>query len=117
MAQLGHHVIHYCDDFLIIGDRADCQAAFDKLCSLLQQLGFKLSTKKLLPPTKEAVCLGISINTTNFEMKIPDEKFALIKDMCHSWATAHQCTKRKLDFFLIECFRYLENTKKENIYS
>ena len=46
MAQSGHHVINYCDDFLLISNEADCQAAFDKLCHLLKDLGFKISEKK-----------------------------------------------------------------------
>ena len=71
MAQFGYHVINYCDDFILISDKADCQAAFEKSCSVLKDLGFAISHKKLPPPSNTAVCLGIHINTEHFQMSIP----------------------------------------------
>ena len=78
-----------------------------------------------MPPSTEVVCLGILINTVERATSIPPEKFLEIK-ICvmsgniknlvlrHNFSRywAHFFTLQSVftlqDFFLIECFRFLE---------
>ena len=42
-----HHVINYCDDFLLINNFEKCEESFKILSKLLRDLGFTLAEKKL----------------------------------------------------------------------
>ena len=112
MAQKGHHVTNYADDFIIIGKLHQCQAAYQYLCKLLQELGFSIAQKKLQAPTTEAVCLGIAIDNKNSKLSIPIEKLKNIKEICLSWASAHYCSKRQLKsllgslLYVSKCVKY-----------
>ena len=54
MAKKGFEaIVVYLDDFLVIGESMEaCQAAFDSLLSLLQNLGFPINWKKVVCPTQ-----------------------------------------------------------------
>ena len=62
-SKYNYHVINYCDDFILINNYEKCKDAFEKLSTLL---------KKLIPPTKLTTCLGIAVDTTIFQVSIPE---------------------------------------------
>ena len=76
MSRKGYNaIVVYLDDFLIIGEsREACQAAFDALLALLQNLGFSISWHKVVPPTQRLVFLGIFLDTVECSMALPADK-------------------------------------------
>ena len=61
---------------------ADTEAC---LRNVLERLGLTISEKKLVPPTTQAVCLGILIDTVNGTVSIPEEKLRQIKRSVIEW--------------------------------
>lgn len=97
MARRGYVVVVYLDDFLVIGKtQAECQQAYDILCSLLLDLGFELSSKKLVPPCQELVFLGILINCKDLTLKLPEEKLSQLRSELSLYLTRTRATKRQL---------------------
>ena len=79
----GHNaLLNYIDDLIYIGLLSKIHDSYAFLLSLLQDLGLQVSTKKLVPPSTEVVCLGILINTIHKTISIPPEKLQEIKNMC-----------------------------------
>ena len=74
MAQETHLILSYIDDHVIFGNKSQCERAFGRLTELLEELGFTIRVHKNVTPTKEAICLGILINTNTFVMSVPDKK-------------------------------------------
>ena len=57
-------IVVYLDDFLVVGrTKAECQAAFEFLLQLLQDLGFTISWCKVVYPTQKLVFLGVELDT------------------------------------------------------
>ena len=50
MKQKGHSVINYIDDLIGYALPNQADQAFQDLCNTLQELGFDLSSTKLVPP-------------------------------------------------------------------
>lgn len=93
----GHKcVLVYLDDFIIIADTyKECVDAFKCLLDLLQNLGFCINWKKVVPPTQNIVFLGVLIDTLAGTLSIPDEKLDELKHelklwLNRKWATKHQ---------------------------
>ena len=74
LAQENHFCCNYADDFLLIDSGSRCELAFQRLSSLLPELGFDISDHKTVSPSTVVTCLGIEINTETFTTSIPDEK-------------------------------------------
>ena len=75
MARRGFTVIVYLDDFLVIAPTlSECQEAYRTLCDLLCNLGFELSSNKLVPPCQQLIFLGIFIDTVALRLSLPLEK-------------------------------------------
>ena len=65
--------------FLCVALPSKIQHSYVRLRSLLQELGFTISEKKLVPPSTNLVCLGILVNTEDCSISIPQEKLTVIK--------------------------------------
>ena len=74
MAQEGHHILNYIDDHLIFRQKSDCQEGFDRLTTLLGELGLDISVHKNVEPSKWVVCLGILIDTDTLTMSVSEPK-------------------------------------------
>ena len=68
------YLYNYIDDLIYIGLPQDIHTSYSTLMALLQELGLEISQSKLVPPTTNAVCLGIEINNSSRTLKIPDDK-------------------------------------------
>ena len=86
-------VVNYIEDILGIDLPSRIDASFDALRHLLQDLGFRLSLKKLQAPTTYLNCLGILANIGDFTVSIPPEKLQEIKKICLLWRDRSHCTK------------------------
>ena len=96
----GHNVTNYVDDIIGYAVKSKAQASFDTLYTLLQDLGFKISTNKLVTPTTKATCLGVELDTENSTIAVPQEKLHDIRQECQQWLSKTTCTKRQLQSLL-----------------
>ena len=104
MTQEGHKIWNYIDDFLCVSLLSKINHSYSRLQSLLEELGLTVSTKKLVPPSTQVVCLGILVDTETFTVSIPTEKLQVIKQMCLHWSTKNFCTKKSFNPYLVHCF-------------
>ena len=90
------YLYNYIDDLIYIGLPQDIHTSYSTLMALLQELGLEISQSKLVPPTTNAVCLGIEINNSSRTLKIPDDKLLEILDICKKFASKVKVTKNQL---------------------
>ena len=69
------NIVDYLDNFLVFGaTQAECTHAYEVLLQLLQDLGFTISQRKLVLPTRKLTFLGIELDTISYSMALPQEK-------------------------------------------
>ena len=100
MRRQGFDVINYVDDFVGFGTPSVARRSYDALIQLLQKLGLEVSSKKLVPPSTKATCLGIEIDSEKCTVAIPPEKLRQISDMVDAWRHAKFCSKNQLQSLL-----------------
>ena len=101
MRQKGYDIMNYIDDILGIDIPSKIDASFDALQSLLHDLGFEVSMRKLVAPTTSMNCLGIMVDTINFTLAIPQAKMQEILQACDQW---HHKTQLLLQLLLGSLF-------------
>ena len=91
-------VIHYLDDFLLVGpaDSDHCGSSLMLALELCDQLGVKVSRKKLEGPTTTLSFLGILLDTVKMEVRLPEDKLARLNSLIQQWRSRRSCTKREL---------------------
>ena len=100
MKNKGYDVINYIDDVIGFGTVTTATPSYNALFQLLQELGFGISTKKLVKPCTKATCLGVEIDTENFTVSVPEEKLRNIKKICEYWQNKITCSKKELQSLL-----------------
>lgn len=97
-ATTGSHVVQYLDDYIVASptynETARSQAA---IIRLLRYLGFYVSWKKISQPSKITTYLGIVIDTTRMELRLPQEKVNKFKEMVTKYVRAIWITRKKLE--------------------
>lgn len=95
-------LIHYLDDFLMMGPpgstlaitmRSQVEATFNRL-------GVQIAHHKTQGPTPVLTFLGIVIDTDLFQLSLPREKVTLLQGLLRRWSGRTCCTKRELESFL-----------------
>ena len=97
---LGFDVINYIDDFVGVGTPSVARPSYDTLIELLQKLGLEVSSKKLVPLSTKATCLGIEIDSEQCTVAIPQDKLRQISDMVEEWSQAKFCSRCQLQSLL-----------------
>lgn len=91
-------VINYLDDFCIIGRTEDettcCQ---QRLLAILRRLGFFISFKKLISPSKKIRFLGIDVNSETLELTLPDDKLLKLRQTLNLFLGRKKATRRELE--------------------
>lgn len=89
---------HYLDDFILFGapKSAECQAALDLALRLCQFLGVPIAVHKTEGPGTVLIFLGIELDTTAMEIRLPKEKLERLKGEVAEWHRRKSCTKREL---------------------
>ena len=100
MRRLGYDVINYVDDFVGVATPSVARRSYDALIELLEKLGLEVSSKKLVPPSTKATCLGIEIDSESCTVAIPPDKLRQISDMVEEWRQAKFCSRRQLQSLL-----------------
>ena len=90
--------LHYLDDFLTMGPPASpvCQNNLDILTKTCEELGIPLALEKLEGPTTTLTFLGIEIDTTRMEIRLPDSKLQRIRQELATWLGKKKATKRHI---------------------
>ena len=91
-------VIHYLDDFLIIGPPLSdgCSQGLSQCKDLCSLLGVPLAPSKIVGPTTRLVFLGIELDTVAMAARLPAEKLSRLRSSIHTWQGRKSCTKREL---------------------
>ena len=87
MNQENHAIWNYIDDFLCVSTPSKIQSSYVRLQELLAELGLTVSSKKLVAPSTQVVCLDILVDTVNQSISIPSEKLEIIKITCTQWSS------------------------------
>ena len=88
--------LHYLDDFLTMGPASStlCQgnlATFQQVCD---ELGIPLATEKIEGPSTSLTFLGIVLDTSRMEARLPDDKLQRIQKEISSWLGRKKATKK-----------------------
>ena len=92
------HIHHYLDDFFIAGAPCsnECADHLDTLTSLCNHLGVPLAEEKLEAPTTCLEYLGILLDSTALEARLPTDKLENIHQALHRWSSRTRCKKQEL---------------------
>lgn len=92
------HVLHYLDDYLLAGkpESGECGEGLQRALALCEELGAQVSREKLEGPGTSIVFLGIILDTTNLELRLPDDKLQRLRQLIQVWKGKRSCTKRDL---------------------
>ena len=92
------HVMHYLDDFLMLGPPSSnqCHQNLDIFKQTCQKLGVPLAIEKVEGPSTSLTFLGITLDTAKMEIRLPDEKLARIRQSIDQWLPKKKATKREI---------------------
>ena len=101
MKNNGHNsLLNYIDDLIYTALPSTIHDSYQFLLDLLQQLGLDISSKKLHPPSTQAVCLGTLFDTVTRTITIPPDKLQEVIHICKNWDNKAMCTKNNLQSLL-----------------
>ena len=92
------HILHYLDDFLIIGPpgATSCAHNLSLMLRCLKWLGFPVAEEKMEGPTSKLTYLGIEIDTGALVLRLPEEKLTALRPLISSWQGRRWCRKTDL---------------------
>ena len=90
--------LHYLDDFLTAGaaNSSQCRDNLDLIIAICEWLGIPLKREKIDGPTTVLTLLGIELDTSCSELRLPAEKIFQLLDILESWKVKRHCQKREL---------------------
>ena len=90
--------LHYLDDFLLIGPpySPECQQNLNTFIQLCTNLGVPLASEKIEGPSTSLTFLGITLDTANMEIRLPQDKLLRIKASLTKWIGKKTATKRQI---------------------
>ena len=96
------HQLHYLDDFLLLGapHSEEAHRALETVLNVLRTLGIPIAVHKTEGPDTLLVFLGIEVDTTNFELRLPEVKLTRLRGQLLSWSTKKSCCRRELESLL-----------------
>ena len=94
-----HHLLHYLDDFLLLGAPHTTQGheSLSAALQLLDRLGIPVASHKTEGPCTSLTFLGIVVDTGAFELRLPDEKLTRLQASLLSWTRKRTCTRKELE--------------------
>ena len=91
------NIIVYLNDFLVIGaTQAEYIHAWKVLLQLLQDLGFTISQRKLVPPTRTSTFLSVELDTVPYSMVLPQEKLHDCQTIVSNFLRKRHASKNQL---------------------
>ena len=91
-------MLHYLDDFLVIGapSTRECKQALETALGLCRRLGIPISVHKTEGPSVVLIFLGVELDTQKMEVRLPREKLWRLKREIRKWQDRRACSKREL---------------------
>ena len=97
MSRRGFTIVAYLDDFFICEKtRERCANALRILIFLLRKLGFCISWSKVTDPCQKIVFLGVEIDSTSLEMRLPSAKLEELKSDLADFKLRRHASKKQL---------------------
>ena len=89
---------HYLDDFSLVGppQSPTCQTWLDTALLACDELGFRVAPKKTEGPATQINLLGIEIDSSHMELRLPRQKLEKLQEMVEQWRHRKSCRKRDL---------------------
>ena len=80
-----HYVIHYLDDFLLLGrpNSDECAMGLRTTIAPCRELGVPLAEAKVKGPVPFLTFQGIKLNTMTMSLRLPEDKLASLRDLLH----------------------------------
>ena len=75
---------------------AQCSQNLGMITDLCKNLGLPLATEKVESPSTLLVFLGILLDSTKMEMRLPDQKLQNLKTTITDWLEKKAATKRDM---------------------
>ena len=93
--QGARQLYHYLDDFIALGPpgSTECASSLHALEKLCASLGFPIAHEKTVAPTTRLVFLGIEIDTSVMQARLPRDKLAAIATLMNQWRQKRACRK------------------------
>ena len=96
LANRGVAMLHYLDNFLVVGNPEECSRALSLSLGHCARLGVPIATHKTEGPSPKLVFLGIELDASKGTIRLPTKKLCRLKQEIRSWAQRRSCTKREL---------------------
>ena len=82
--------IHYLDDYLIFGhaDTDDCSSSLQAVLACCAELGWEAN--KVGGPAPCIVFLGIEIDSTRSQLRLPEDKLSMLKGELAHWQDVYE---------------------------
>ena len=97
MSRKGFTIIAYLDDFFLCEpSQSKCMHALNTLINLLCKLGFLISWSKVVGPCQQMTFLGVEIDSTKMELRLPDAKLSELKRELANFRQCKRATKKQL---------------------
>ena len=92
------HIIHYLDDFLLLGPPKSvmCQHSLDSIQRICKDLGVPLALEKVEGPPTTLPFLEIVLDTIKMETWLPKDKLQRMRILVREWLTKKKATKREI---------------------
>ena len=96
------YILHYLDDFLLLGSPGSLEAeqALSSALHTFNTLGVPVANHKTEGPAMELSFLGILIDTNRFQLRLPADKLARLRLLVAGWQSKRSCTRSELESFV-----------------
>ena len=96
------YVLHYLDDFLLLGPPGSPKAeqALALTTRTCAALGVPVAEHKMEGPATELAFLGILIDTDKFQLRLPAVKLTRLRHLLLSWRSRRSCRRGQLESFV-----------------
>ncbi|KAL5496391.1 hypothetical protein EMCRGX_G012664 [Ephydatia muelleri] len=94
----GAILLHYLDDFLLVGppNQPTCQESMSTMLQVCEAMGIPVATEKCEGPATCITFLGIVLDSSLQQLRLPPEKLQDISSLIKSWLGKRKATKREL---------------------
>lgn len=92
-------VIHYLDDFLLVGppNSDECASSLAILLRVFKRLGLPVAVHKLEGPWWCLSFLGFEVDSNAMEVRLPRSKLLELKELLATWQSRRTCRKKELE--------------------
>ena len=94
------HILHYIHDFMLasLPGSQQCTSAMATTVPICTDLamGIQVEPDKCEDPATVLTILGLEVNTTQMQLRLPAEKLQRLRGLVSSWRGRKCCTKREL---------------------